>query len=725
MRVHSSQKYTPRTERKSDMNYNVAWNGTQKPIKTSTILQPPYNEPSKQEFVLFPIDGKGKLVISSEIPVTSAIIRPLSYKMTPKIIDDHTVEIELTEPKKFSLEINGSYLNNLLVFASDTHNVNEADFNNVIRFAPGDHIIGRYTVTAPNTLIIIDEGAKLHGRIALENTENVTICGHGIITKERYPISHDPFDKHLILAENCKNVNIYDITLSNSVNWNCAFFGCDNCHIDNINIIGWRGNTDGIDICGSRNVLVERIFTRTWDDSFVCKAFDSGDVYNIEYRDSVLWNDFARPLEVGVELRADSVSNVRFKNIDIIHSMTGYPMMGIHHGDRAVVSDILMDDIRLEDIHGGQLFDIRITDSVWNKDAKKGGIHDITIKNIALVEEQYIMPTPSRISGFDENAGIKNVTLENFSYCGRYASSIEECQVEILDFVENYNYIAPKDKPMLNKVLSELKFIEEPTLSTDGLYRAKAGVTLTNASDNYEEGNVRLYISPVNLGIYDNSPKDFALQPGESAFFEYDIALQAGKYALEVQSQDPSVQHAFKYIALDHIISDDIKSATPLKLVNFYNNITEDIRFAANDNKLIIKAPEGKDVTVCTALPVDPCEGEIMFSVEETDFGIAPAITYHKGSCVLAPQIRCPEEVTYVFLNQPKVEKINSITLPNPTGILSIPFEELGLPEGCRSFLLEFILPNPTDEVRRRDYALFHSVKPFEIAHMFGNVVIK
>ncbi len=707
------------------MNYSVTWNGTKMPIKTSPIKQPPYNEITDQEFVLFPFGGKGKLVIKSDIAVTSAIIRPLSYKMTPSIIDEHTIEIELYEPKKFSLEINGTFYNNLLIFASDTHDINESDFKNIIRFAPGEHTVGRMIVKSPNTLVILDEGAVVHGCISIENTENVTVCGHGIITKKHFPVSHEPYDKHLIHADHSKNVNIYDITLSNSVNWNCAFFGCDNCHIDNINIIGWRGNTDGVDICGSRNVLVERVFTRTWDDSFVCKAFDSGDVYNIEYRDSVLWNDFARPLEVGVELRADSVSNVKFHNIDIIHSMTGYPMMGIHHGDRAVVSDILMDDIRLEDIHGGQLFDIRITDSVWNKDAKKGGIHDITIKNIALVEEQYIMPTPSRLSGFDENAGIKNVTLENFTFFGRAASSIEECQVEVLDFVENFKYIAPTDKPTLNKITTELQLVEEPTLGTDGLYHAKAGITLTNTSANHEEGNVRLYISPVNLGIYDGAPKKFALEPNEKAYYEFDIALQAGKYVLEVQSDDPSVQHAFKYIALDHVISGNIEDATPLKLTNFYNNITDDIRFAAKDDTLIIKAPKGKDITLYTALPAKVEEGEIMFTVEETDFGIAPAVTYHNGEYVLAPQIRCPEEVTYVFLNQPKVDKVNMITVPNPEGAVSIPFAELGLPGGCKNFWLELVLPSPVDEPRRRPYALFHSVDPMGIAHMFGNVVVR
>ena len=62
------------------------------------------------------------------------------------------------------------------------------------------------------------------------------------------------------------------------------------------------------------------------------------------------------------------------------------------------------------------------------------------------MEEQNTIPSRSRISGFSDDADIKNVTLENFSFCGRYASDIKDCQVEIYDHVENivYNDNAPK-----------------------------------------------------------------------------------------------------------------------------------------------------------------------------------------------------------------------------------------------------------------------------------------
>ena len=71
-------------------------------------------------------------------------------------------------------------------------------------------------------------------------------------------------------------------------------------------------NSDGIDICGSRNVTVSDIFTRVWDDLFVAKA-PVPEAKILYFKNSVLWNDFARPMEVGVEIRADKVRNIKFE----------------------------------------------------------------------------------------------------------------------------------------------------------------------------------------------------------------------------------------------------------------------------------------------------------------------------------------------------------------------------------------------------------------------------
>ncbi len=716
-------------ERKN-MNYNVKWNGEDKKILAASVNEPCYNSYVPCEYVLFSTENGGTLTVYSEKEINSAKIRPLSLNLTPTIIDKHTIEIKLEKPEKFSLEVNDSYKGCLLVFASKPRELpDESLFEHIIHFEKGVHTVNELVIDKDNTLIIADEGAVVNGGLRITDADNVTVCGHGIFTKQEYdyiyPYEKMPYGQHLIYATNCKNLNVLDTSFIDSIRWTLKIVNCDNVFIDNINIIGSRGNSDGIDVSSSRDVLVQNAFIRTWDDSFCVKALNVGDVRNLVFKDSTLWNDFARPIEIGVELQADVVDGIEFRNIDIIHSMTGYPLMGIHHGDHAVVSNVVMDDIRLEDMHGGQIFDIRITDSVWNFDSDKGGIENITIKNIAVVEEQAVIPTRSRLSGFDEKASINNVTVENISFCGRYARSIEECQIEVFDHVNNLKFIAPsEDKPTLNRIKTELKFKKEPFILENGYYGAVVEVLLENMGDKKECGEFNLEVFPVNTAKFNSENITFALDKGEKAAFEFDIELMPGKNVIDIQSKNPSFEHSFMYVPLALHINGDLASATPLKYINYYNEKVGDIKIAAKDDYLILDVPMvATKSMIYTAMPAEPCEGEVVFEVEETDFGEAPAITLHNGEPVLAPQLRCPAEIFYVFKNAPKTNII-MFEMTNHYGITRIPFENLGIPSGCKNFWFELNLIMPMHEPRRYPSTLFHSLKPEFAAHMFANIII-
>ena len=250
-------------------------------------------------------------------------------------------------------------------------------------------------------------------------------------------------------------------------------------------------------------------------------------------------------------------------------------------------------------------------------------------------------------------------------------------------------------------------------------------LALRNDGKSHESGHFRLHVSPANSADYDGDAQYFSLKPGAVCYRDYDVKFQAGKYVIDVQSSNPCVEYVYKYIALDAHISDDIEKAVPFVFSNYYGEITSGFLMAASDSQLIVKSPrDDVDIILYTALPVKPVEGEVLFTVEETDFGIAPAITLCKEKPVLAPQLRCPAEITYVFENQPKVEAINSLRIKSPKGIQSIPFSKLGLPVGCRNFLFEAVLCTKESESRRYPYSLFHSVVPGEIAHMFCNVIV-
>ena len=82
----------------------------------------------------------------------------------------------------------------------------------------------------------------------------------------------------------------------------------------------------------------------------------------------------------------------------------------IHNGDRAMVRNILYEDIRVEDSRDW-LIDFKILKSRYSKDTTRGMIENVHFKNIIVEGEQ--IPY-SQLMGLSDSFNITNVQLENF-----------------------------------------------------------------------------------------------------------------------------------------------------------------------------------------------------------------------------------------------------------------------------------------------------------------------
>lgn len=710
------------------MNYTVSVNGNKIPVFEENIYPMPYNSHTKMECVSFVMEEKVQITIKSAFEIKSVIIRPLSAKIK-HILQNGDILITLDKPQKFSVEINGDYNNNLIVFAeADKYKNFNPSSENIMYFKKGTHELDLINITDDNTTVYLEEGATLYGNIHAENCNNLKIFGYGKITMERIPRDGTRF--YALQLLNCKNVEVKDIMITDSCSWTFKVSGCDDVLIDNVKIIGSRGNSDGIDVCGSRNVTVQNIFTRTWDDSFVVKALDTGNLENIVYKDSILWNDFARPIEIGVEVRAEYARNIMFDNIDIIHSPTGYPLMGIHHGDRAKIRNITFKNIRIEDTPGAQLFDIRITNSVWNKDKDMGDIDGVTIQNISYIGKPGMdfSLSKSRLQGYDKDHSIRNVTIDNIQLLGKTATSLDNTGINVMDFVEGVNFVSPQSsKNPISEIKTKIVITEPFKENGKGTYNGKVKIIAKNCSEKQCSGKAWLLVSPVNTANPFDSDLFFDLAPQEEIEREYALSLQSGKYLLSVQSDSVDVNCDRMLVELDLLLSESEKEADmkQLEFHNYYNTTAAPIKIGTYNNRLLIKTDilKTSSLFVYAAMPVEDNDGQIKFSVEETDFGEVPAMLLGRHGLEEAPQLRCPAEITYVFENEPKVEKIVKIEVqPNEKGIAELDFEELGI--SGKHFWLE--ISANLEEVKdyRYPYSLFHSVKPEEIAHMFANVQV-
>lgn len=711
------------------MNYNVYANGKEIPVRSFKIFQRPYNAVDEAEYVMLTEKKGAELVIESKIEITSAVVRPLSAGITPEIREGK-IFLAADKAAKLSLEINGGYENNLMVFIDEEKYADFVPDEKTIVFRRGIHDADTVVIDSDHTTLYLEDGAVLNGNIKVLNCSDVTICGRGIVCMEKYTYEMRKDFARSIDVVNCKDVKISDIIISDSNDWSLRLNGCDDVRIENVKIFGCRGNSDGIDVCGSRNVTVTNIFTRVWDDSFVVKSLGTGNSENIVFSDSVLWNDFARPIEVGVELRADRVRNIRFENIDIIHSSTGYPLMGIHHGDHAHVSDITFKNIRIEDAPGAQLFDIRIADSVWSRDNAMGRISDITFSDINYIgtRENSVLLSNSRLEGYSEEHDIRNVSFHNVFIGGRAAKSADELGLDIKGYVKNVSVTADDDAEEILRVLSSINIGKDFVIGEDGLYHGAVLVCLKNSESRRASGNARLAISPGNTES--ERMFDFDLVPNEKAEYEFDMTLQPGKYVFYLKSRDSIIENKQMYVSLDAVIhrNEEVSERPSYVFKNFYGNDCVSVKMSADNDGIILmpNVPRKTELVIYTALPASEVrEGEIVFSAEETDFGEVCALV-RCGECLTAaPQLRCPLEITYVFRNEPKVGEIKETRVTAENGKpIKLTFEELELDKATRNFIIE--IAAKADETRglRYPYTLFHSTAPQNTAHMFGNVRI-
>ena len=375
-------------------------------------------------FAHFSFEGKVDVKVTYLSPVYYFDIRPKSKNIEAKL-NRNQIHFSLENPVNISVEINKNIKRPLFIFASplETEIPDKTD-KNVIFFEAGKiHYPGEVLIKS-NQTVYIEGGAIVRGNFMTDKGKNIKIMGRGILDNSGYlKGEHRPIE-----INQCENVLIEGIVLTECRHWSCTSTASNKVTYNNLKIVSENDWDDGIDIVGSTNVLVNNCFIRTKDD---CIAIKSGvnyftdfnisiNVYNVTVQNSVMWNGaWGNALEIGFETRSDTIKNVTFKNCDLIHVEGPEGTFTIHNGDRAVVKNVLYEDIRVEDSRGW-LIDFKILKSVYSKDTERGKIEDIHFKNITV--EGDIFPY-SQILGFDEKSRINRVTIENFVIHGTKVTS--------------------------------------------------------------------------------------------------------------------------------------------------------------------------------------------------------------------------------------------------------------------------------------------------------------
>ncbi len=294
--------------------------------------------------------------------------------------------------------------------------------NQVIYLREGAYVIANHLYDidcAEDENKYFEETAWYHNSVGLTrypflnffNCNNITLTGRGVIDLTRL----DRRERRGVVFTNCSNINVSGIKIINSPEWSFISYSCTDVSIDNVDIIGNRGNCDGFAICNSHNVTVDNCFARVADDTFEVKALGGTmDSRNITFSDCIAWGGYARCFGITGEVNK-RISDVTFRDCAVIYRD------GIWDNDRigslvvvAEQTEGSIDGVLFENIEIFRDEGRPILVKVYDEEAENFEIKNIVFRNISYTS--YMKP---KIAGTDSDSNTVQVELENISVCGK------------------------------------------------------------------------------------------------------------------------------------------------------------------------------------------------------------------------------------------------------------------------------------------------------------------
>lgn len=268
-----------------------------------------------------------------------------------------------------------------------------------------------YTDRYPQRSLIYAEGKR---NIAL--TGEGTLDGNGMSLDFLLNEDDKPFGVRFIA---CTQVRYEGLTMKNSGFWMMHNLNCDSVVMRNLRIINHNfGNGDGINIDGSRHVLVENCFVDSNDDPMVIKTTNLGEASDIEVRNCT-FATYSRAIKVGTETYGP-VRNVHIHDCEVKYSIYG-PFGDRFAGDCGIQLSIVdggsMDNVLVENItiKGVQtpVF-IRLGDrsepfEAGGPDPSTGFLQNVILRNITAEAASGVTGSITGIPGFP----VKNILLQN------------------------------------------------------------------------------------------------------------------------------------------------------------------------------------------------------------------------------------------------------------------------------------------------------------------------
>ena len=442
----------------------------------------------KAAFAYFDMAGGAQVTVTYREPITAAKLLPVSAAATPLAIKGNTVRFVVPQPGIFTLQVNNQLVQALHIFANPIEVSPPSPKDpNVLFFGPGAHQLSNLKVPPGKTIFYFGPGMHTIDNLVVHDGQTVYIAGGAVVraviregepfTVSKHSRGNATFNMYkepaisllgsgitfrgrgildgsqtlgkFLLRIEGRDISLEGVILQDPGTWTMPMWYSDHVSVSNIKLLGYRVNSDGMDIISSRDVTVQGCFIRTLDDNITIKTIardpnnrtPEDEANNIVVQGNILWVQGAHGLTVGTQEEAP-VNAVTFNNIDIIHSLGRTPTLSIELNGSADVINTRFQNIRIDSSGNGfdkagvnDLLLLNISKgSIWQRQADAsrplGKMRGVLLKNIQVRTSPTTSKVRIQLTGASEASDIEDVKFENVIVNGKPLSKANAVVME-------------------------------------------------------------------------------------------------------------------------------------------------------------------------------------------------------------------------------------------------------------------------------------------------------
>ena len=266
----------------------------------------------------------------------------------------------------------------------------------------------------------------------------VTIAGRGVISGEKMRHWGEEFSNADVMIDVQGNKHeggytdfrIEGVTMIDAPSWCLRVMNTDNVAIENINMIHWDLNGDGIDLCTVTGATINDCMLRAYDDCITLKVRSNadpyGNVHDIRITNCIIWGDYARGIVVGPECgnvwwASGDIRNIEIRNCTVLEAARGQALAIMQElgdfseaGGPALIDNVLFEDCVVDNIHSSGT-------PIYTSQVNKGEsceMKNVVFRNVTILDGLGCQPSQVNV-----NNTYTSIDFDNLIYNSRKITS--------------------------------------------------------------------------------------------------------------------------------------------------------------------------------------------------------------------------------------------------------------------------------------------------------------